>query len=343
MLSFDIETDAKSERLLAISPLFSTGVDEVLIVDGSGRPVPSAPPAAPMSAPPSRTFAARVAALDPDVLTGWNIVDFDLRACSTRSRRAAESPAAPWPGARHRAHPQSRRLFRRWSGGAPGNASCSTASISCAEKFVRMDDYSLDAVAQQVLGEGKAVAGDARDRIAEIIHNYKHDLAAFALYARTDRASPYPVVSKLRLIRGSPFALDQLTGMTPDRVAASIASFDFPVPIGARAHPHRRPERARRRFACTSRSRADVLEPVAGLHRNVWVFDFQSLYPSIIRTFNIDPLSYVPAATPEAGLSAPDRAFRRAPAILPRLLDRIPAARAAKQRRDETAAHAIKI
>ena len=36
-----------------------------------------------------------------------------------------------------------------------------------------------------------------------------------------------------------------------------------------------------------------VLPPVAGLHRNVLVFDFRSLYPSLIRTFNIDPLSLV--------------------------------------------------
>jgi DNA polymerase-2 len=33
--------------------------------------------------------------------------------------------------------------------------------------FVRMDEYSLDAVAREVLGEGKAVAGDVRDRIAK--------------------------------------------------------------------------------------------------------------------------------------------------------------------------------
>ena len=52
--------------------------------------------------------------------------------------------------------------------------------------FVRMDDYSLDAVAREILGEGKAVAGDVRDRIGEILHNYRHDLPAFALYARTD-------------------------------------------------------------------------------------------------------------------------------------------------------------
>jgi len=51
--------------------------------------------------------------------------------------------------------------------------------------FVRMDDYSLDAVARVVLGEGKALAGDVEDRVNEISQNYRHDLAAFALYART--------------------------------------------------------------------------------------------------------------------------------------------------------------
>ena len=39
VLSFDIETDAKAERLLAIS-LYGLGSDEVLIVDGSERPMP---------------------------------------------------------------------------------------------------------------------------------------------------------------------------------------------------------------------------------------------------------------------------------------------------------------
>jgi DNA polymerase-2 len=40
VLSFDIETDRKSQRLLAIS-LYGCGLDEVLIVDGSERPMPA--------------------------------------------------------------------------------------------------------------------------------------------------------------------------------------------------------------------------------------------------------------------------------------------------------------
>ena len=34
-----------------------------------------------------------------------------------------------------------------------------------------------------------------------------------------------------------------------------------------------------------------VIEPEMGLHENVVVVDFKSLYPTIINTFKIDPLS----------------------------------------------------
>ena len=36
-----------------------------------------------------------------------------------------------------------------------------------------------------------------------------------------------------------------------------------------------------------------IIPAKAGLYRNVFVFDFKSLYPSIIRTFNIDPLAHI--------------------------------------------------
>src|SRR5581483_649928 len=159
--------------------------------------------------------------------------------------------------------------------------------------FVRMDDYSLDAVAREVLGEGKAVAGEARERIGEILHNYEHDLEAFARYARTDARLAYDIVRKLNLIPLA-FARSQLAGMTPDRVAASIASFDFlyltELEKRGVVAPTVRSDDSRVHAA---QQGGHVLEPISGLHKNVWVFDFRSLYPSVIRTFNIDPLSYV--------------------------------------------------
>jgi DNA polymerase II len=342
VLSFDIETDARSERLLAIS-LFSTGVDEVLIVDGSGRPMPERATCCADERAALEAFAARVAALDPDVLTGWNIVDFDLSVLDKiAARLKVQLHLGREPGAvRIR---KAEGYFGSGQAVLPGRLVLDGIDL-LRGAFVRMGDYSLDAVAREVLGEGKAVAGDARDRIAEIIHNYKHDLAAFALYARTDARLAYQIVSRLRLIELA-FARSQLTGMTPDRVAASIASFDFLyLSELERIHIVAPSVRGSDSRVHAAQQGGHVLEPVAGLHRNVWVFDFKSLYPSIIRTFNIDPLSYVPAAAPEADLiRTPEGAFRRAPAILPRLLDELfPRREAAKQRRDETAAHAIKI
>ena len=160
--------------------------------------------------------------------------------------------------------------------------------------FVRMDDYSLDAVAREVLGEGKAVSGDVRDRIGEIMHNYRHDLPAFALYARTDARLAFRSSSKLNLvaarIRAQPARRhDAGSRRRQHRVVR------LPVSHRARTTPHRGTDRAHPTIrACTRRSRAATCwSRSPGLHRNVWVFDFKSLYPSVIRTFNIDPLSYV--------------------------------------------------
>ncbi len=90
-----------------------------------------------------------------------------------------------------------------------------------------------------------------------------------------------------------------------------------------------------------------ILEPHPGLHENVFVFDFKSLYPSIIRTFNIDPLSLVECADSEdlSVIRAPNGAcFRREPGILPGLLDRFFENREeAKKRGDKLASYVYKI
>ncbi len=391
VLSFDIETDAGAERLLAIS-LFAPGLDEVLIVDGDDRPMPERATRCATELAALDAFCARVAGFDPDVLTGWNIVDFDLAAL----QRIAERTRHPLhlgrePGAMRLRKPEG--YFGSGQALIPGRVVLDGIDL-LRGAFVRMDDYSLDAVAREVLGEGKTVTGDARDRIGEILHNYRHDLPAFALYARTDARLAYQIIEKLDLVRLA-FARSRLTGMTPDRVAASIASFDFlylsaldrlrvvaPSVRGDDARAHGAQQGGRepaldRPAKQEAQQGGHVLEPVTGLHTNVWVFDFKSLYPSLIRTFNIDPLTYVPhsvgtvphsddtvregralqpagggrpgnvqAGTADTGdlIVTPGGAFLREPAILPRLLDELfPRREAAKQRGDKVAAHAIKI
>jgi DNA polymerase II len=342
VLSFDIETDGKGERLLAIS-LYAPGVDEVLIVDGGNRAMPERARRCADERAALDGFCARVRELDPDVLTGWNVIDFDL----TVLQRIAMRLNHPFPLGRE---PGAMRLRKAEGYFGSGQASIPGRLVLdgidlLRGAFVRMDEYSLDAVAREVLGEGKAVAGDVRDRIGEILDNYERDLAAFALYARTDARLAFEILEKLNLVRLA-YARSLLTGMTPDRVAASIASFDFlylsELERRAVVAPSVRADDSRVHAA---QQGGHVLEPVTGLHRNVWVFDFKSLYPSIIRTLNIDPLSYVErAAADEDLIRTAGGAFARAPAILPRLLDELfPRREAAKKAGDAVASNAIKI
>jgi DNA polymerase-2 len=342
VLSFDIETDMKGERLLAIS-LFAPDVDEVLIVDGSSRTMPERATRCVNEYAALDAFCARVRALDPDVLTGWNIIDFDLSVL----QRVAARVRHPFDLGRDVGAIRIRKAEGYFGSGQatiPGRLVLDGIDL-LRGAFVRMDDYSLDAVAREVLGEGKAVHGDVRDRGGEIVHNYRHDLTAFALYARTDARLAFQILERLDLVTLA-FARSRLTGMTPDRVAASIASFDFLYLS----------ELERRRIVAPTVRSGDarvyaaqqgghVLEPLAGVHRNVWVFDFKSLYPSIIRTFNIDPLSYVATPRPDDDvIRTPGGAFERESAILPRMLDDLfPQREAAKQRGDNVAANAVKI
>lgn len=342
VLSFDIETDGKGERLLAIS-MYAPGLDEVLIVDGENREMPDKAVRCANEFAALDAFCERIRTFDPDVLTGWNTIDFDF----TVLQRIAMRLRHPFNLGRDVGAIRIRKAegyFGSGQASIPGRLVLDGIDL-LRGAFVRMDDYSLDAVAREVLGEGKAVAGDVRDRIGEIMHNYRHDLPAFALYARTDARLAYQIVERLNVVQLA-FARSQLAGMTPDRVAASIASFDFlylsELERSGVVAPTVRSDDSRVHAA---QQGGHVLEPVTGLHRHVWVFDFKSLYPSIIRTFNIDPLSYAAEPSPDEDLiHTPGGKFRRDPAILPRMLDELfPRREAAKKSGDDVASNAIKI
>jgi DNA polymerase-2 len=342
VLSFDIETHGKDERLLAIS-MYAPDLDEVLIVDGSARAMPERAIRCADERAALDAFCSRVKEFDPDVLTGWNVIDFDL----TVLQRIAARLNHPFGLGRASGAMRLRKAEGYFGSGQafiPGRLVLDGIDL-LRGAFVRMDEYSLDAVAREVLGRGKAVAGDVRDRIAEIVHNYRHDLAAFALYARTDARLAFDIVARLNLVQLA-YARSRLTGMTPDRVAASIASFDFLYLTELKKRGIAAPSvRADDSRVHAAQQGGQVLEPAAGLHRNVWVFDFKSLYPSIIRTFNIDPLSYVARPALEADLiRTAGSAFARAAGILPRMLDELfPRREAAKQAGDAVASNAIKI
>jgi DNA polymerase-2 len=141
----------------------------------------------------------------------------------------------------------------------------------------------------------------------------------------------------------------RLTGLPLDRATASVAAFDFLYLI----------ELGRRGYVAPTFQRPQepgepivgglIIPPQPGLHRNVLVFDFRSLYPSVIRTFQIDPLGLLSTgASPETEadpIIAPSGArFRRQRGILTVILDQLlPLRSAARSQGHEAQSQAIKL
>ena len=343
VLSFDIETDPKARHLLAIA-VYGQGVDEVYIVDPDSRQMPQDAIACADERAALGAFVERVQEVDPDILTGWNVIDFDLNVLN----RIAKRVRLPFDIGREAGSVRVRAAqgyFGSGQASIPGRLVLDGMDL-VRGAFMRFDDYSLDGVAGEVLGEGKVEMGGGADRAADILARYRDDLETFAAYARTDARLALEIVEKLDLVNLA-IARSRLTGMTPDRVSASIASFDFRYLSALRKRRIVAPT-VGSDDARVSRHQAGghVFEPTTGIHENVWVFDFKSLYPSVIRTFNIDPLGFVASPGTDGSVIrvAPDAAFRRDEAILPAMLDDLfPQREEAKRQGDSVASQAIKI
>ncbi|MFQ5877465.1 MAG: DNA polymerase II [Acidobacteriota bacterium] len=358
LVSLDIETDPRGQRVYAVS-LAGAGLDEVLLALPEERVRSGLRGARPEGAVVAcgdergllRRAFARLREVDFDILTGWNVIDFDLSVLGAAARRYG----VPFEIGRL---PGAARVIRDTS--FWGRSRVEVAGRLVLDgidllrgAFVRLEDYRLDTAARTILGEGKvalepgAPGRSGRGRAEAIDRAFREDLPLFVAYSRTDAHLVLGILDEARLIDLS-LRRSLLTGMPPDRVGASIASFDFLYLGELRRRGRVAPSVGGRTAEEQPTAGGAVLEPSPGLYENVLAFDFRSLYPSLIRTFNIDPLGYDPDAGTEGDaevIRAPNgAAFRREPGILPEMLkDLFPRRDEAKRRGDAIGAHALKI
>ena len=350
-LSLDLETDPNAQQIYSVS-LWGCGAQEVLL----WCPDEDARAACPSGATPCADeselltlLCRRIRQLDPDVLTGWSIIDFDVPVLI---RRAAAADVALDLGRAPGELRQRDGGARRFSDSIfiPGRTVLDGIRLLRAVGL-RLPDYSLETASRHILGEGKTFT--AVDHAAEIQRAYARDPERFVQYNLTDARLAFDILEKLRLV---PFTVQRslLTGMPPDRAGASIAAFDFlylsrlrergvVAPTVGVTHDEDAAEGRQ------SQQGGHVLASQPGLHRDVMVFDFRSLYPSIIRTFQIDPLGLIRKPAPDGEeadvIRAPNGArFRRQRGILSELLDGLFASRAqAQEEGDAVAGNAIKL
>lgn len=334
VLSLDLETTPDASHILSAA-LAGCGTEEVWLL--SDREVPGAIVRGDEHAL-LRDLLERMRELDPDVLTGWNVVDFDLRVLLKRCE------ARRVPGDLGRTRGTTRLLqdpgfTRQWRADVPGRVVLD--GIPLVRDAMRLEDYRLETVAREVLGRGKLIDQDVPDKGAEIQRLYREDPAALVAYNLEDARLVLEILDHEGLLDLA-VERSRLCGMPLDRVGASVASFDRLYLPMLRNHGHVAPSVDRERANVMVKGGA-LLEPQPGLYRRVAVFDFKSLYPSLIRTFSLDPLAH--ALADESGIEAPNGArFARTGALLPAIVEGFMARReAAKTRGDRHAEQAIKI
>jgi len=337
-LALDIETD-RAGTVVAASLAGAGGAGEVLFLG-------TAPGAPWISAFPTErallaALARRLLARDPDVITGWNVIDFDLRVLA---RRFAACGVPFDVGRTGEEASFVEREGRRASFQVPGRAVLDAMRLVRASGE-RFEDLSLEAVARAVLGEGKSVSARGLSKLDELDRLRRDEPAAFCAYCLRDSELVLRILTRTGL-DALTAKRSSLTGVSLELAWTSIPAFERIYAAELRARHVLPPPRAER--SVSGAAGGTVLEALPGFFPNVLVFDFRSLYPSIIRTFNVDPLAHARAEQrgPRADdLVAPNGArFERTAGILPAIIARYAEEReAALAAGDETAAYVYKI
>ncbi|WLI91751.1 DNA polymerase II [Massilia sp. R2A-15] len=224
---------------------------------------------------------------DPDVIIGWNLVQFDLRVLQKHSERfnvplllGRGASAMEW-----REHGGKQEHYFAAAAGRliiDGIEALRSATWS-------FPSFSLESVSQTLLGEGKSI-DNPYDRMAEIDRRFAEDKPALARYNLKDCELVTRIFEKTELMT---FLLERasVTGLAADRSGGSVAAFEhLYMPM-----MHRQGYVAPNLGDVTGGESPGgfVMDSQSGLYDSVLVLDYKSLYPSIIRTFLIDPVGLV--------------------------------------------------
>ena len=227
-----------------------------------------------------KAFIDRIHLIDPDIILGWNIKQFDFAVLARRARKHAVKLTI---GRDHRDI-----YVREWDGHTIVDIAgrCVIDGIEALKTMTyQFESFSLDNVASELLNQKKLIQSD--DKLTAIKNLYFDDPYALAQYNYQDCVLVNNIAAKTQFIdflilRGT------LTGLDLGRPGGSVAAFlNVYLP---KLHRHKYVAGVRPEHGGLASPGGYVMNSQPGLYKDVLVLDFKSLYPSIIRTFKIDPM-----------------------------------------------------
>ncbi|MDE4908956.1 DNA-directed DNA polymerase [Methanogenium marinum] len=236
-----------------------------------------------------RGLAAYISEKDPDILSGWNFVDFDISYITKRMEAIGLEPdsLSRIPGAGARNPLRGRALFDLLMGYRKMQSS-------------RKESYRLDAIGEEELGEGKI---RYTGTLCALWRDNPQDLVAYNL---RDVELCVGIDAKSTII-GFYREIARYVGCPLDRTLNSSNVIDIFVlrkAFGKYVLPSKG-------FAAGDEFEgATVFDPSRGVKENVVVLDLKSLYPMCMMTINAS----METKDPEGELHAPNGIrFRKSP------------------------------
>ncbi|MEK6947922.1 MAG: DNA polymerase II, partial [Nanoarchaeota archaeon] len=287
-------------------------------------------------------FIQLVNTIDPDVITGWNVIDFDLNLIYKRCKKYKVEFNLARNNSRCKLRIQD-NFFMDSKADIPGRQVLDALHLMKVS-FIKVNDYKLETVASQILGEGKFLKfKDPTSKYKLLDDLFMNDPQKLVDYNLKDAELVLKILDKTKVLELT-IHRSLLTGMPLDRVNASIASLDS---IYLKECIKRKLVAPTGKFS-TKESPIKggyVRESNPGIYDHILILDFKSLYPSIMRSFNIDPYSYVPDCSGKDLIRAPNNAcFKNEDGILPEILSKLFVVREkARKEKDELTRYAIKI
>ena len=281
-------------------------------------------------------FFSYLTSYDPDIILGWNVKQFDMAVLERRARANSLKYAI----GRHGREASVRQWEDQTLVDVPGR--CVIDGIEALKTMTyQFESFSLDHVSEELLGENKLI--QAADKLEAIKRLYHSDPVALANYNFKDTELVNRIQDKTQFIDF--LALRSiLTGLDMSRPGGSVAAFlNVYLP---KLHRKSYVAGVRPENGGLASPGGYVMRSQPGLYKDVLVLDFKSLYPSIIRTFKIDPLGLA------EGLKSPDTAiegfkgavFSRESHFLPSIIENLWLQRdEAKKQNDAPRSQAIKI
>ena len=293
-------------------------------------------------------FRDEIIRFDPDVITGWNLINFDLKFLQSLFKKYK----IPFDIGRTNDSVSLRienSFFRQSSADIPGRQVLDALYL-IKDPFIqeaptirnaKFDNYTLEDVSQALLGKGKLIKGKNRHEEIERLYKTKSHEKLVA-YNLQDCRLVYEILEKTCMID---LAIERslLTGLPLDKLTSSIAAFDSLYIREAKSRSLVSP--TTKYGIKESRIKGGyVYSFKPGIYQGVLVMDFKSLYPSIIKTFNIDPSSQLQKKEPGC-IESPNKAyFKNQSGILPSILGKLHEEREkAKKEKRELSNYAIKI